>query len=411
MLAQFVQNTTWIFAVCLVVCTDVLADDTSWPNWRGSKFDHISTEKGWQTDWPQPGAPTTWRTNVGTGYSSVSTTRQHVFTMGHSDEKEVVSCLAVEDGRIIWKHEYDGNLVDNLHRGGPGSTPTIDGPLLYSIGREGQLHCLRRNDGHVVWSCDLQQVLGVELPEWGFTCSPLVRGSRLMLEAGCVAALDKTTGRLIWKTPLVPAGYGSPTPLNVMGTNCLAVLNNEGLLVVSEDDGDEIDFFSWETNFATNSTSPVLVGDKLFISTGYSRGCALLEWQNDGLHAVYETKEMCNHMNNSVLWNDHLFGFDGNAHFGRAVQLVCMEAATGKVKWTELGLGCGALMIANGKLVILSEEGELVIADTSPQEYHEISRMQAVPPRCWTVPLLSDGRVYCRNDVGDLSCIDLRPQP
>ena len=400
----------WLVGVGLIGSVDLMAEETNWPNWRGHRFDHVSTETGWRSDGLSTTDLVRWQANVGIGYSSVSGTREHVFTMGHVEGQEAVYCLRNDNGKFVWRHVYDSRLVDNLHRGGPGATPTLDGRLLYSLGRDGKLCCLRQVGGAVVWSCDLQPVLNVALPEWGFTCSPLVRGDRLFIEAGCVAAFDKNTGRLIWKTPRVPSGYGSPTPCNVNGVDCLAVLNNEGLLVVSEDDGEEIDFFPWETSFATNSTSPLLIRDKLFISTGYDRGCAMLEWQNQSLRVVYESKVMCNHMNNSVFWNGHLYGFDGNAHFGRAVQLVCMEAETGKVKWTELGLGCGALMIADGKLIILSEEGELVIADTSPDKYSEISRMQAVPPRCWTVPVLFGGQVYCRNDVGDLACIDLRRQ-
>jgi len=412
-LTNLVQsNLTSASAVLLLayVNVSIAADEASWPQWRGSNFDLCSTETGWRFTWPAEGPTIRWKTNVGTGYSSVSVVKNRLLTMGHVDGKELIYCLDTHTGRPLWTHRYKGALVDNLHRGGPGSTPTIDGPFVYSLGRAGQLFCLRIDNGEVIWSINLQDLLDLELPEWGFTCSPLVRGQRLIVEAGRVVALDKQTGKLQWQTNAFPAGYGSPTPLTTGGIDSVAVLNNDGLLVVAEQDGQEIEFVPWETTFSTNSTSPLLVGDKIFLSTGYERGCALFEWQGDRLETVYENQEMSNHMNNSVVWEGHLFGFHGNAHVGRTVRLVCMEAETGKVKWSQLGLGCGSLMLADGKLIILSEDGELVIAAAQPDKYTELSRAAAVPERCWTVPVLFGGQIYCRNDVGDLSCIGLKSE-
>ncbi len=224
-------------------------------------------------------------------------------------------------------------------------------------------------------------------------------------------SVDRTQRKFgpIWLSPGI-------TPLNLGDQKYLAVLNNEGLLLATESDGDEGDFVQWETSFETNGTSPLRITtpgqeDRVFVSTGYQRGCMLLKWKTDQFDVVYENKDMSNHMNNSVHWNGYLYGFDGNAHRGRTTRFVCMNAETGEEQWSRIGLGCGALLVADGKLLILGENGDLVVAHASSDSYQEISRLQEVVPyRCWTVPVLSGGRVYCRNDVGDLSCVDLRQQ-
>ncbi len=147
----------------------------------------------------------------------------------------------------------------------------------------------------------------------------------------------------------------------------------------------------------------------LFISTGYNKGCALLKLADGELDLVYQNKKMRNHMNNCVLFNGCLYGFDGNSHNARLVNLVCMDCATGAVKWTYNGLGCGSLMLAADKLLVLSDEGELITALASPEGFWPLAHAQVLEGKCWTVPALSHGRIYCRNAAGDLECLDVRP--
>ena len=147
---------------------------------------------------------------------------------------------------------------------------------------------------------------------------------------------------------------------------------------------------------------------RIFLSTGYKRGCTLLEIQGDELEPLYEKQTMSNHMNNCVVDDGFMYGFDGNAHRGRTVRLVCIEIESGEQQWSQLGMGCGSLMIAGDKLVVLGEKGELIIGELNSKQWVERSRTQAIDYRCWTVPVLANGQVFCRNDAGDLSCIDLR---
>lgn len=327
--------------------------------------------------------------------------------MGHRRNDDTIYCLDATSGKELWKYSYKCALVDNLHEGGPAATPTVDGNRVYTVSKEGHLFCFTADKGEVVWTHDLRTLLEVRMPEWGFSCSPLVLGDMLIVEAGRTVALDKATGKLIWQTGSYRPGYGSPVAFERAGETMIAVLNNDCLLVVRAKDGSGVAEHPWETDYVTTAATPIVFDGKVFISSGYGRGCALLKLAGDKLEVVYENRNMCNHMNNCVLWNGHLYGFDGNSHNRRLVQLVCMDFATGKVAWKRRGLGCGSLFLSDGKLILLGDEGELVVAKAQPDKYEDLAHAQVIEGRCWTVPILSHGKLYCRNADGDVVCLDL----
>ena len=379
----------------------------SWPNWMGPRHDGISTETGWSTDWPKSGLRERWSRQIGIGFSSIAIDGDELYTMGHVEGQEIIYCLHPATGQLNWSRKYPAPLVDNLHEGGPGATPTIDGDYVYTLGRGGQLHCLRRQNGEIVWSKDLTQDLQVELPEWGFTSSPYIHNQQLILEAGRVVSYDKHTGVKQWQTSKHTAGYGSASILTHQDQTLLATLDCDGLRIVTAKDGTQRAFYSWESPFLTNSTTPIVQKDQIFISTGYQIGCGLFRFTDEALEPIYTNREMRNHFNNSILHNGYLYGFDGNSNLGRVVRLTCMNFATGEVAWQRRGFGCGSLMICDDKLIILSEDGTLVAAQATPEQFQELASAPLLPGRCWTVPLLLNGHVYARNAAGRLVCVPL----
>ena len=259
----------------------------------------------------------------------------------------------------------------------------------------------------MIWQRSLQADLGVGLPEWGFNSSPYILGDQLIVQGGRMVSYDKADGELNWKTAKRTPGYGSAAVLQVGGRQLLTMLDSEGLRVLDAGDGTQLDAFPWISPFRTNSTTPIVKDDTIFISTAYGVGCGLFRFTGQKLELVYDNREMRNHFNNSILYDRYLYGFDGNSNFGRIVNLVCMNHETGEVAWRQSGLGCGSLMIADGKLVILSEDGDLVIAKASPDGFTELARARILSGRCWTVPVLLDGHVYARNAAGDLVSVKL----
>jgi outer membrane protein assembly factor BamB len=407
MIAKTVVDRTLIAALCVVMAgATARAETADWPNWLGPDRNGISGEK--ELTWPAGGPAIAWRAKIGTGFSSIAVSGNRVVAMGNQTGLETLWCFDADSGKLNWKHAYKADLVDNLHEGGPCATPTIHDGKIYAVGKEGAFNCLQLADGKIVWQVDLRKELGVKVPEWGFTSSPVILGDKVILQAGPTVCLEQSTGKAIWKSTSEKPAYGTPTIFQHNGKTLLAVLNTTHLLVLDAADGKELAGVTWKTSFDTNAATPIVVGDKIWLSTGYDKGCALYEFTGDQLNPIYKNKAMRNHMNGSVLLDGHLYGFDGNSHRSELVDLVCLEMAGGTARWRQNGLGCGSLLIAAGKLLILSDEGTLVLAEAQTAGYKELGKIRVLEGRCWTMPTLAHGRVYCRNADGDLVCLDMK---
>jgi outer membrane protein assembly factor BamB len=378
----------------------VAAAPADWPQWRGPHRTGISSERGWSAE----GKPeSVWSASVGLGYSSVAVAGGRLYTMGHDMEAglDTVFCLDADTGKKIWTHSYPALVWARAHGGGTLTTPSIDGDVVYTLNREGSFFCFDAAGGKVIWSRKVTDEFGVTPPTWGFSASPLVLDDMLVLNVGRTIAMKRRTGETIWQTRDTGHAYSTPAEMSVDGRACLAVLNGEGLAVFEKATGKELGFLEWKTKYDINAATPVIVGNKIFISSGYGHGCALVEPTSEGLRIVWQNKNMRNKMSGCVLYQDHLYGFDDT-------MLKCLDLE-GNEKWRLRGIGMGALMAADGRLIALSEDGELIIAEAKPDAYTELSRAKCLEGGVnWTMPVLVDGRIYCRNSKGSLVCRDHR---
>lgn len=381
------------------------ADD--WPQWMGPGLDGISTEEGWSANWNDRQPQELWHREIGIGFSSVGVVDGLLYTMGHVDGKETVWCLNADTGSEVWSHSYPAQRNGNLYEGGPGATPTVLDNHVYTLGVDGQLNCLLRKTGELIWHRDLKSDFDVALHEWGFNSSPFIHNGKLYVQGGRLGCYDTASGDLVWKSEPHQAGYGAVRILKRDGTTYLVSLDCDGLRISNISDGKLIAIAPWKSPFATNSTTPIVIEDRIFISTGYNVGSGLFEFDGQRLTQVYSTKRMRNHFNNSIVWNGHIYGLDGNSNLGRVVTLTCLNFANGDVMWKQRGLGCGSVMIANEHLIVLSEDGDLVVAKASENEFRELGRTKILSGRCWTVPVLTNGNVYARNASGNLVCVEL----
>ena len=397
-----------ITKIFLISCLSAIAAD--WPHWLGPNGDGISMETDWEHEINEP----IWKAKVGVGFSAVSVANGKLYTMGHDGKKtnglETIHCLDARTGKSIWTQSYPAPLVDYLHEGGPCSTPTVDGLTVYTISKHGLLHAFRAKDGKVIWKKDMMKEAGMKRPpEWGFAASPYVLNDQLIIEAGATYSLNKKTGKIIWKSKTYRPAYGTPTLFQSDSQSIIAVLKTDGLVLLDSKNGKTLAFEKWETSYRTNASTPIVQGDKLFISTGYQRGCALFEWKKGKLQKIYENKVLSTHMNHAILVNGFLYGFDGNVHMAGKKDFVCMEFLSGKEKWrtTDRGLMVGSLLVAGNRMIILGQRGELVFAKINSSKFYELNRDQAMGGKCWTMPVLSNGLLYLRNARGDLHCINL----
>ncbi len=378
------------------------AGEDPWPCWRGAQRDGVSRETGWTVE---GAAEPLWKRNVGLGYSCVSIAGGRLFTLGWDEKSgnDVVVALDPLTGAELWRHAYPAKKWALMHGGGTLTTPTVDGDVVFVSNREGRLMALDVATGKVRWERNVAEEHGIEPPKWGLASSPVVHGDRILLNAGRALALSKKDGSLVWKSRDFGSAYASVARFELGDEPCLAVFASQGIGVVDAAKGEERFFHPWKNRYDVNAATPVVVGERLFVSSGDGAGCALLEMGAEGIAPVWENKDMSTKMSGCVLWDEHLYGFDGAI-------LKCLDAQ-GEEQWAQRGLGLGALMIADGKLLVQTDEGELVVAKASPAGYEELSRRDVLDDGVyWTSPVLANGVIYCRSSLGDLVALDHRPK-
>ncbi|MBN2131714.1 MAG: PQQ-binding-like beta-propeller repeat protein, partial [Sedimentisphaerales bacterium] len=261
--------------------------------------------------------------------------------------------------------------------------------------------------GEVVWHKNPVKELKLKAPTWFFSGSPVIVDDLVILNAGAAGvALNKADGSVAWKSGTSAAGYATAVPLTFGGKKCVALFGCSDLFCIEAATGKVLWQHEWKTSYDINAADPIVAGDTVFISSGYNKGCALLQVTADGVKELYSNKNMRNQCNCSVLWDGYLYGFDGQV--GGSGKLTCMDLKAGQVKWAQAGLGTGSLMLAGGKLIVLGEAGKLAIVEASPDGYKELASAEILKGKCWTVPVLAGGRIYARNAAGDLVCVDVR---
>jgi outer membrane protein assembly factor BamB len=382
-----------------------------WYRYRGPDLNGISTETGWQMHWPTEGPRKVWKASVGTGFSSVAVSHGRVYTMGNDGAKsDTIYCLDAATGAPVWKHTYPCPLDPKFYEGGTSATPTVDGDRVYTISRKGDAFCLDAAKGTVLWQTNVVKGLGQEIPTWGFAGSAYVEGDAVYFNVGSHGtAFDKVTGKVIWTSPKGPAGYSTPVPLNTRGQHCLAIMGAATVEVVNAASGKSVWRFPWKTDYDVNAPNPIVQGDQMFISSGYGHGSALLDISGAKPSEVWEVKDFRNHIATSVLWKGYLYGVDDISKSSYAMK--CVDWKTGETKWTETSFGKGSLMMAEGKIIGLSDKGVLMIIEPTPEGFKPIATAQVIGGKCWTVPVLANGRIYCRNSRGDLVCLDVSGKP
>lgn len=386
-------------------------DGVDWPRYRGANLDGISAESGWRTDWSGKQPPVVWKAEVGIGASSVAVVGGRLYTMGNVDGQDVVSCLDAATGKPIWQKTYECPRDKRMFEGGTAATPVVDGDFVYTLSHQGHLRCYTADAGKLVWSKHYKDDFGGRRPRWGFAGTPLIDGDVIYIDTGAkgasTMALNKKTGAKVWAAGNDEASYAAPMLVTLDGRRQLLLFKAEHLVSVDPANGKELWRKPWKTNYDINAAMQIPVDDnKLFVSSGYGTGSALLEVKGNTVREVWSQKDMANQMNTSVLLDGYIYGIDGNNNRGR---LMCTRVSDGKRMWEFKGSGCGALMMADGYLIVASEKkGKLFVGKATPAGFKPTGTMEGLyKGRCWVAPVLSHGRIYTKSNEGELVCIDV----
>jgi outer membrane protein assembly factor BamB len=396
----------FISILSLLLSLVSLADadtQSEWAQWMGPQRNGISPETEWSSEWTPEGPKVLWKASVGIGFSPISEKGGCAYTLGHTEGIDTIYCFKSENGEILWKHSYPCKIHNYLHEGGPASAPLLDGTAVYTFSRGADLLCLNAIKGQVLWGHQLATEYKVKVPLCGFTSSPLIYQNQLIVDAGITFAFEKTTGKVVWQTEKYVESYSSPQLFTYQTQPALALFNGFGIIILEAVNGNKLWSLPWKTpKYDTNTSTPLIQGDKIYFSSGYDRGCALATLGAASEAAVvWQNKKAQSSYNTPLLWKDHLYGFDKS-------DLQCVEFQTGKVLWSQDMENNGCQILADGKLIVQVADGALVIVEASPQAYQELARAHPLQGRCWTLPTLCKGRLYCRNSQGEVVCLDVR---
>jgi outer membrane protein assembly factor BamB len=390
-----------------------------WPQWRGPDRTDVSAETGLMTSWPAGGPKQLWLyREAGSGYAGPAIVQGRLFTMGTravgGRDQEVLLALSAETGEELWVAPIT-DVYSNNWGDGPRGTPSVDGELVYALGGQGTLVCVRASDGGEVWRVSYTRDLGGEVPGWGYTESVLVDGDLVVGtpggSQGTMVALDKRTGKVRWRSEgwTVGAQYSSPIVMTHGGVRQYVQLTMNTLAGVSAADGRVIWRADWPGRTAVIPT-PIARDGHVYITSGYSVGCKLVRLgEGSEVETVYENKVMKNHHGGVILVGDHLYGH-GDPTW------VCQDFMTGKEVWSSRSLGKGAIAYADGRFYCLGEDtGTVVLIEASPKGWNEHGRFTLEPQsqirkrsgKIWTHPVISNGRLYLR-DQELIYCFDVK---
>ena len=415
----------FLLAACVLSAPAVFAAD--WPAWRGPNRDGASKETGLLQKWPKDGPEFAWTfENAGTGFGSAAVVGGRVYVLGARPvdamgDKRIEQVIALDDkGHELWKADI-GPMYDfsgNRWSGGPNATPSVDGDLLFALGSQGILVCVKTADGAEAWRKDLVKEFGAEMTSggfgppktgWGFSWSPLVDGDNLICTPGgakgLFLALNKNTGNVVWQSVGLadPCTYSSPIVAEVHGVRQYVAMTQTGVVGVSAKDGSTL----WEHRRDTPypdvvCPTPICQDDFVYVSA-WKAGATLLKLAPDGGkfrgEIVYDKKEIGNAHGGVVRVDKALFGGHDLAAWD------CQDFDTGAIRWKSDAPGVGSLIYADGCLYCLTAAGDVVLLAASPDEYQERGRF--TPPKrsahrrptgkVWTHPVISDGRLYIRD--------------
>jgi outer membrane protein assembly factor BamB len=389
------------------------SDGADWPQFRGPNRDGVCQDTGLRVSWPREGPPLVWDKNVGTGYSGPVISGERLILFHRIADKEVVQCLTAASGKPVWQYAYPTHYEDDYGKGnGPRSTPVVAGQRVYTLGAEGMLHCLDMAGGKKVWARSITRDYEAPKNFFGVGTTPLVEGKLLLVNVGGdkagIVAFDRETGKEMWRATSDGASYASPVAATIDGVRHVFFFTKAGIISVSPSDG-KIRFNKpWRSrsDASVNAATPIVVKDLVFISASYETGAVVLRVKKDRAEVVWKSEDvLSNHYETSIYYDGHLYGFDGRQELG--AQFRCVELKTGKVRWTKEGFGCGSMILADGKLIVLTEKGELVLVEPTPRAYREKGRTARLTKPCRAPIALADGRLYLRDDHR-LVCLNLK---
>jgi len=369
-----------------------------WPQFRGPDRSGISTETGLLTAWPEGGPRLLWKyEGLGKGYASVSVANGSIYTTGIEDGKGCVYAFSL-DGKLKWKKSYGPGWTAS--HAGSRTTPTIDGDKLYVMSGQGKIVCYSTG-GDEIWSVDTAKKFGCKNIRWGISESVLVDGDKVICTPGgpdaSVVALDKNTGKTIWTSKGVSdkSAYCNPILLELGDKRLLITMLNNSVVCLDIETGKLYWQVEHTGKYEISAVSPIYHDGVLYTTNAYGKGSVGYTLSADGTKCKkkYEEKVLECHHGGVIL-------LDGNVYGSNSRGWVCLDAATGKVKYQDKLVGKGSGIYVDGLFYLYGEGGGgFALVKATPTGFKTISSFKITlgDDKHWPHPVVSNGVLYVRH--------------
>jgi outer membrane protein assembly factor BamB len=371
-----------------------------WTDFRGANREGRYTEGPIRTAFPSGAPDLLWRQPVGGGYASFVIANGRAYTIEQRRDREVVAAYNVLTGRELWTHGWAALFSEIMGGDGPRATPVWDSGRIYALGASGHLAVLDAGSGKPIWSKNILTENQAENVAWGMSNSPLIVEEKVIVTPGgpsgrSVVAYDKSTGERLWGALDDRAAYMSPMLMTLAGRRQVVLATAARIVSLTPEDGKLLWEYPWVTMQGINSAQPIATdANHVFVSAGYDHGSVLLEIEEAGgglsAKAVWENRNLKNRFNSSVLHDHYIYGFDEGI-------FACIDARTGERKWKGGRYGYGQALLAGDHILVLTESGEVVLLEATPEAHREVARFSAIEGKTWNHPAIAGGILLVRN--------------
>lgn len=407
-----------------------------WTQWGGPNRNFMVDSKGLAEKWPEGGPKKIWERDLGDGYSTIVVDDGLLYTMYRTGGDEFSVALDAKSGKTIWEHKHPSPSTETMNQFGPGphTTPVVDGVFVYTIGTNGMLNAFEKKSGDILWSHDMVKEYNAYIPDRGYGSSPIIYHDTLIVvvdrpredenakpkegepkkntagglgDAQSVVAFNKKTGDPQWTSQDLPVGYASPILIKYDGLDQLVFVLQKDMISLNAITGELL----WRHELkpeGANITTPVFDGkDTFFASSAYDSGSRAIKLTKKEGKTVPEelwySRKMRVHHGNVILLGDYVYGSSGD--FGPAF-FMAINLKTGETAWRERGFSKANCVYADGKLILLDEDGNLAITTVDPKGMKILSQAKVAERYAWAAPTLVDKTLYIR-DRKKIMALDL----
>jgi outer membrane protein assembly factor BamB len=404
-------------ALTICFCALLAARQTAadWPQWGGPTRNFMSPSTGLASAWPASGPKKLWSRALGEGHSAIVVEGGRLYTMYRPlgalavvrrAQEEVVTAIDAATGKTIWEYRFPSPTagVNFTEGAGPHSTPLVTADRVFAAGSRKELMALNKANGQVVWSHDMIKEYNAGSPDRGYAPSPLLFGDNVIVPMGgagqALAAFNMKTGALAWKAGDVDFSPASPLIIDVDGQKQILYFAGNAVAGFDPATGRTLWSHQHKTDWGLNISTPVWSPSDhlLFISSAYGTGSRVLELRQAGGKTTATEKWFNNrmriHIGTAIRVGNHVFGSSGD--FGPAF-LTAVDVNSGRVAWQDRSFARAQLVHADGKLVILDEDGTLGLATVSPTGLQVLAKASILDHLSWTPPTLSGTRLFVRD--------------